>query len=263
MKSDLPEGISRKVASSTWTPLYRIGAIAALVATFVFRRNLGAELMASRGLGLLDVPETVPVRAAEWFNLLQDNPLVGLALLNVFDLIEYALVGLIFLALYVALRRASGGAMLVATCMGLTGVAVYFVSNQAFGMLSLSARNATATTGAQRAVFAAAGEALLAVDNPGALYRGTGIYASLFLVLLAGLIISIVMLQSGVFSKLTALTGILANGFGLGYFVVLPLAPAILVLPFIISAPFRVIWYCLIAIKLFKLGKAQKIEREK
>jgi hypothetical protein len=81
-------------------------------------------------------------------------------------------------------------------------------------------------------------------------------HSSLFLVLLAGLIISIVMLRSGIFGKATAYVGILANGFGLGYFVALAFAPAILALPPVISAPFRVIWYVLIARRLFQLGRA-------
>jgi hypothetical protein len=78
---------------------------------------------------------------------------------------------------------------------------------------------------------------------------------SLFLVLIAGLIISVVMLRSELFSKATAFTGILANGIGLCYFITLALAPAIYWIPHPISAPFRVIWYFLIAVRLLKLGK--------
>jgi hypothetical protein len=58
-----------------------------------------------------------------------------------------------------------------------------------------------------------------------------------------------------VFSRLTAISGILANGFMLGYYLILPLAPGLLVLPFVLSAPFRVIWYFLTALKLFQLRK--------
>jgi hypothetical protein len=237
-----------------WKSLYQLGGVAALLAVFVFRRNLGPELMAFRGFGLFAVPEAMPVSASEWFALLQSNKLVGLALLNVCDLVEYALVGLLFLALCAALWRANRSIMLVATICGLAGIIVYFASNQAFAMLSLSAHYAAATSDAQRATFLAAGEALLAVNNPGALPQGTGIYASLFLVLFAGLMMSVVMLRSHVFSKITAVTGILANGFGLGYFIVLAFAPTILVLPFVLSAPFRVTWYFLIARKIIQLG---------
>jgi hypothetical protein len=177
-------------------------------------------------------------------------------LLDVFDLVNYALVDLILLALYGALRRANKSAVAIATTWGFVGIAVYFASNRAFAMLSLSQRYAAATTDAQRSILLAAGEALLAVNNPGAFYQGTGIYLSLFLVLLAGLTISVVMLQSNVFSKATAITGMLANGFGLGYFIALACAPALCWLPPSVSAPFRVTWYILIALRLFRLERA-------
>jgi hypothetical protein len=110
-------------------------------------------------------------------------------------------------------------------------------------------------------MFLAAGEALLAINNPGAIYQGTGIYTSLFLVLLAGLIISIVMLRNGIFSRATAYTGVLANGFGLSYFIALAFVPTIYALPTILSAPFRVVWYVLIARKLFQLSSASSEKR--
>ncbi|MCB0257808.1 MAG: hypothetical protein KDI55_29125, partial [Anaerolineae bacterium] len=100
-----------------------------------------------------------------------------------------------------------------------------------------------------------AGEALLAANNPDGIYQGAGIYISLFLVLLAGLIISVVMWRSSVFGKAAAITGLLANGIGMCYFVTLALLPSIYWLPHPISAPFRVIWYFLIALRLFKLGR--------
>lgn len=144
--------------------------------------------------------------------------------------------------------------MVIATTFGFVGIAVYFASNQAFAMLSLSDQYAAATTNVQRSMLLAAGQALLAIDNPGAVYQGTGIYISLLLVTLAGLIISIVMLRSSIFGKATAYAGILANVFGLGYFIALAFAPALCFLPPSISAPFRLIWYILIARRLFQLG---------
>jgi len=241
---------------NSWRALYITGGIAALLAVFVFRRWLGAELGLLINFGIVRGVPTTPLSSAlDWFNLLQENRLVGLTLLNFFDVVEYALVGLMFLALYGALKRTSKSAMVIATVSGLIGIAVYFSSNQAFAMLALSERFAGAANDAQRLTYLAAGEALLAVNNPEAIYQGSGIFISIFLVLSAGLIISIVMLRSFIFSRATAWMGILANGIGLCYFIGLAIGSALYWVPIPISAPFRVIWYFLIALRLFKLAK--------
>ena len=242
-----------------WSMLYKAGGIAALLAVFVFRRNLGAELGLLAISGIIHgVPTTSIITAIDWFTLFHHNLLIGLTFLNFFDLFEYALLGLVFLALYVALKQTNPSVMLIAIVSGLIGITVYFASNQALAMLALSERYSAAITDVQRSAYIAAGEALLAVNNPGSIYQGTGIYLSLFLVLLAGLIISVVMLSSDVFSKAAAVVGILANGIALCYFITLIFLPAIYWLPHPISAPFRVTWYFLIALRLFKLATEQK-----
>jgi hypothetical protein len=96
-----------------------------------------------------------------------------------------------------------------------------------------------------------------------ALYRTrriTGIYIALFLVPPGGLIVSSVMLNGSIFNKATAVTGILANGIILTYFLALAFAPPAIVLPFVLSAPFRVAWYFLIALRLFKLASSRRKE---
>jgi hypothetical protein len=198
-------------------------------------------------LGIIDMEP--PSSALHWFTLLQDNQFLGLILLDLFDIVNYLLVGLIFLALYGTLRRANKVAMTVATASALVGVAVSLASNQAFAMLALSDKYAVAGTDASRAQFLAAGEALLAIHNP------AGIHLGLFLVALAGLIASVVMLRSPVFGKATAIFGLVANGLVLTYYVALPLAPEMAFLFPAASAPFRLLWYILIAWRLFQLGR--------
>jgi len=239
-----------------WIWLYRFGAVAALLAVVLFRRNFGTELVAFRGFGIFDVPAALPVAAVDWFVLLQDNRLVGLLLLNVVDVVNYALVGLLFLAVQAALRRVNRSVMAIATACTLVGVGVYFVSNQAINVLTLSDRYAAATSETLRSMFVAAGEALLAIDNPGTIYQGTGSNISLALVLLAGLMISIVMLRSSVFSRATAIIGITFNGVALLHFIEVAFAPTVCGIPSIISAPFRVVWYVLVALRLFRLAAA-------
>ena len=240
--------------NSGWKGLYYAGGVAALLAVLFFRRNTGVELVTFNGFGVFDVPEAFPISAADWFVVLQQDKIVGLILLGLVDLINYALVGLIFLALYGALRSTNNGWMTAALSFSFVGITLFFATNQAFALLALSEQYAAAVTEAERAMCLAAGEALLAIDNPGKMTQGMANFLSLFLVLLSGLSISFVMLRSDNFSKAASWSGILANAFALAFYPFLVFAPAIAWLPPSISAPFRLIWYVLIAVGLFRLA---------
>jgi len=48
--------------------------------------------------------------------------------------------------------------------------------------------------------------------------------------------------------------GILANNFGLGYYIVLVFAPTLVFLPVSVSAIFLLIWYILVGYQLWALG---------
>ena len=193
----------------------------------------------------------------DWYTLLHTNRLVGLTLLNVFDMVNYLLVGLMFLGLYAALRQANRSYMTIAAALAFVGIAVYLASNPAFSMLSLSDQYAAATTDAQRSMLLAAGQARLAIHDPSGLGPGT---MGFLLVTLAGLIISVVMLRCSVFGRITAYAGILASAFGLGYPLGIAIAPRTVVIPIVatslsVSACFLVIWYIGIARRLSQLAR--------
>lgn len=239
-------GADAQPADSVGKGLYRIGGAAALIAAVVFRRNLGAEVTLLTG----QVP---PITVLGWFTLLQNNALLGLTFLNVFDVVDYALVGLTFLALYAALRRTNESYATLAAFLAFLGIAIYVASNQAFALLSLSDQYAAATTDALRSQLLAAGQAVLAISNNES-YQGAGVYLSFLLISVAGLIISTVMLQARIFGKAAAQVGIMANVLGLGYYIALAFAPAVSFVPVSASAIFLVVWYVLIARRLFHLG---------
>jgi hypothetical protein len=82
--------------------------LAALLAALIFRRNWGAEFVLLHSLGVIGVgPSAVPETAGDWFALLTSHPLIGLILLNLFDLVNYTLVAVMLLAVCRALRRSS------------------------------------------------------------------------------------------------------------------------------------------------------------
>jgi hypothetical protein len=240
--------------NASWKWLYYAAGASLVAMVVLFRRFFGVELIEFNGFGIFDVPETTPTLASEWFLLFQQDRLLGLVLFGLFDLINYLLLGVVFLALYGALHRTNKSMMLMATALGFTGIAVYSASHQAFGMLSLSNTYATISSDYGRSLYLVAGEALLANHNPGKLQQGSGMYVSFFLVLLAGLLVSIVMLRSTVFNKATAYAGIGANLIALGYFPALALGAGIVWVFPTVSAPLRMVWYVLTAIGLFRLG---------
>jgi hypothetical protein len=248
------QAIRAETSDSDLKGLYKVGGVAALMAGVLFRRNLAAEI------GLFSQREP-PVTVGDWFALLQSNRLLGLATLNLFDLVNYALVGLMFLALYAVLRQANKSYMAIATALGLVGIAVYVASNTALSMLSLSDQYAAATTDAQRATLLAAGQAMLAINrfsSPGA-HPGAGGYVSLLLIAVAGMITSVVMLRSAVFNRATAYVGILASAFDLAYCIAFAFVPAVdselLAVCFIPAAGLLLmIWHILVGRRLFLLG---------
>jgi len=240
-----------ETADSAWKSLYRVGGVAALIAGVIFRRNLGPEIS-------LFSAQKQPDTIIDWFTLLQNNRLLGLSYLNLFDIVDYALVGLMFLALYAALRRANKSYMAIATTLGFVGMAIYFASNTSFSMLSLSDQYAAATTDAQRSLFLAAGQAVLAINNPGAIYQGTGIYVSFLLLAVAGLMVSAVMLRSSIFGRVTAYVGILASAFDLAYCITFAFVPAMTVYLLSAAGLLLMVWHILIGRRLYQLGRLER-----
>jgi hypothetical protein len=245
--SEMNRDADANAEESKWKSLYKVSGWAALIAALVFRRNLAEEFLLCRQLHIIrSGPTSLPANAVDWFTVLHAYRFIGLTFLNLFDMVNYALVGLMFLGLYAGLKRVERSYTIVAIALAMIGVGVYFASNQAFALLSLSDQYPAATTDAQRS-------SLLAIQNSSATY-GNGIYVSFLLVNLAGLIFATVMLRSRAFGKLVAYVGILANLFGLGYYVTLVLTPSMSVIPLSASAPFLLVWYILISRKLLRLG---------
>jgi hypothetical protein len=233
-------------ADSRWKGLYKVGGTAALLAGVLFVIEI---------IGVIATGPP-PLTVIGWFTLLQHNRLRGLFDLFLLDMVVTALFVPLFLALYVALRRASPSLMAIATILGFVGIALYFASNTAFSMLSLSDHYAAATTVAQRAQFLAAGQVAL---TGLAATQGAGLQVAFALNAIAGVIISGVMLRSKIFSKVTAVVGLLGNVLELG----LPGVSVPFYIEFAIvgiGGVLLVIWYILIARRLFML--AQGISKE-
>jgi hypothetical protein len=232
---------------SQWNAIYKIGGLAAIGAVLV-----GVAEIVITFLPGGNVPhETV----LDWFTLFQENPFMGLRNLGLLNIFLNALGILTYFALYAVHREnpyRSHAAL--ATIVSFIGISVFFATNRAFPMLALSQQYAAATSDAQRAMLEAAGQSMLLVGQS----HTPGTFLGFFLVELAGVLISLVILRSQVFSKAAAYVGIM--GFTMllvfEFFAsfVAGLSAVTMTLA-MFGGLLSMAWYIMIARRLFQLAK--------
>ncbi len=228
---------------TTYRSLYKLGGIAALIV---------AALTLGEIIFFVFFPQ--PSTVSEWFNLFQSNPLIGLLDFWGLEVPMYFMFILVFLALFVLLRKTNQGLMAIALICALLGIAIFLATNNPFSMLTLSNQYVEATIDSQRSALLAAGQAILANTNQRAV---GGFNIGLFLVSVAGLITSLVLLKNHVFSRLTAYIGILAFTLSLADYLRQALTQSVIIALLVIlpGALFLLTWFVLIGLKLRQLGR--------
>ncbi len=233
--------------SNYWNNIYKLGGVAALAAVLIGLLEIAITFLP----GGNTTQETV----VEWFMLFQKNWFMGLRNLGLLNILINSMGILAFFALYAVHRETvyKPYAML-AMIIAFLGAGVFFATNRAFAMLYLGKQYALASSDAQRATLEAAGVSMLSVGQS----HSPGTFIGFFLLETAGIIISLVMLRSGIFSKTAAYAGIL--GFSLLLvFEVLSTFVTDLNLTTMMFAGLggllSMLWYILIARRLFQLSK--------
>ena len=237
-------GSSTETLDADWKGIYRIGGVAALM-QFVCTLII---IIITSTLGLK------PTSAHEYFTLLQSDRIVGLLRDDFLSLIIISLYLVTFFALYGAIRRVNGVYAAFATVLTFAAVMCCFASHSGFSMVHLSDQYAAASADAQRSQLLAAGEAIIASD----MWNSTAGFMAGILLQGAGVLISVVMLRSKIFSKVTAYAGILANGFDLAQHLIHPFVPSIASILLMIAGPFYLLWFPFLGRDLFKLGRLEK-----
>jgi hypothetical protein len=233
-----------ETSGSTYKGLYRLGGVAAIIVVV---------LTVGEVIGFAFYPQ--PATASEWFKLFQRNRIIGLVDFWGLEVPMYGMFILVFLALYAALRKTNDGLMAIALILALLGAGIFFATNNPFSMLALSDRYAAATTETHRSAILAAGQAVLANTNQRAV---GGFNIALFLVSVAGLIVSSIMLQDDSFSRRTAYVGILAHGLSLADYVRQALTSSVVIALLVIlpGALCVAVWFTLVGRRLAQLGRS-------
>ena len=235
-----------KVSGLNWHVLYKVGGAAAWAA---------AVLTLSEVIFLVFFPQ--PSGIPGWFQLFQSNRLIGILDFWGLEIPMYAMFALVYLALCLVLSKANPAITAVALMFALLGIGIFFATNNPFLMLSLSDQYAAAATDAQRSALLAAGEAVLANTNQRA---AGGFNMGLFLVSMAGLMVSIAMLRNSIFSRTTAILGIAAHTLALADYLRQALTPSVLIALLVIipNAILLIIWLGMAGRRLYKLGHQEE-----
>ena len=210
------------------------------------------QLITIAGYGVaLAVLGPKPQTAQEFF-LIQQNSALEVILRS--DFMLMILIGLYlitFPALYIALRKLSPVFSAMAVLMTISAAVITFCTDSTFSMLYLGEKYLSAATDALRNQYLSAGEAVIALD----MWNSSGSYANGILLQGSGVIISLIMLRSSDFRKLTAWSGILGNGFDLIQHVLHPFLPALMAPIQQFMGLFYLIWYIMLGLDLLRLAR--------
>ena len=222
--------------------LYTIGGISAIMQLIVI-------LSYSIVVGVLGQK---PTSAAEYFAVFQRSPM------EAFwrgDFLLMLLIGLYlgtFPSLYAALRRLSPVYAALATLFTILAVAGSFATESSFSLLHLGEQYVNATSEAVRTQLLSAGEAVIASD----MWNSSAAYMGGILLQGSGVMISVIMLRSKDFSKVTAYSGLLGNGLDLIQHILHIFLPAVSSFITMFMGVFYFVWFPMLARDLFRLARA-------
>jgi hypothetical protein len=229
-QSEFSRGTNAQPWANRWRSLHRIGAVAAVISIVVIPLSIVVFFVWPLW------PDNILV-------VIQDDWLAGLMGLDFMYLFSNIFAIPFFLVLYVTLKEVDEGWALVALTMGFLGLVCLVPSRPIPEMFALSDQYAAATTEAERAIYQATGQAMLAH------FHGIAYHAHYVLGSVSLLISSFLMLRSDTFRKATAYVGIVTNIVVFGLYV-----PEIGVWLSMLSVVGYLIWYILIARRLIRLG---------
>lgn len=222
--------------SPRWKELYKIGAVTAIISELILIIGIVAYFVYPYAPGNMST-ESI-------FLLLQNDTLGGLISLD-FHLVLGNLFGIfLFLALYTSLKQVNESFALIALVLGLAADILIIPARPIMEMFSLSGLYTSATTEVAKSQYLAAGEALLSMFN------GTSWFINTLIGGFSLLISSLLMLRGKVFSKSTAIVGIVTNAAVCLFFI-----PGVGTLFLFLSLPGYMIWYVQLTRRFLKLAQ--------
>jgi hypothetical protein len=179
----------------------------------------------------------------EIFNLVQSNIWATFIALDLGLSITNLISVLLYLALYMALKRVNEIFALISLILGLVAAAALIAGRPLFEIFTLSDLYMAADTETEQALYLTAGETLLVQ------FHGAAWHTYMFLGAVASLINAILMLRSQSFSRALAYIGIVTFSINLLFWI-----PVVGFMLLFVAMLFSVPWYILLARDFFRLA---------
>ncbi len=230
-----------------WKSVILVGSICTFIA--LIGTIIDIAFGTITGGNLAELPQT----AVERFTQLQSNPILGLYNLDLLNIIVQLLMIPSYLALYVVLKRVIPGGSLLAFIIFLVGTIAMLTGNAALPIYELSSKYFATSSESQKLLYAAAGEALLAKG----IHGSYGMFIGFILPNLGGILISWLMMKSGIFSKSNAWLGLAGSIVISIYLVLVTFVPEVKSMATLFAAPGGLMlmsWMLLFAFRLHKLS---------
>jgi hypothetical protein len=232
-----------------WRSLYNLAAVTALLVVFMGVLDIALSMVGG------PARENSTITAIEWFTLFQNNAFEAFRNLGLFNIINLLLAIPLYLALYGLHRRVNQAYALLAVVLFIMGTAIYISSNAVFSIFALSRQYAEAAE-TQRAILDVLGQAALAQGAD--LTPGT--FMGFILTEISGILMAVVLLRGGLFSKATAWVGILGLSILAVFNIMAAFMPASYDVAMMLAIPgglLSMAYYIMLARRLFQHGKEQ------
>lgn len=198
--------------------------------------------------------------AVDWFYQCQNNPLLALRMLGLLNIITLLMTLPMYYSIYIAHRNKYNAASTLTLLLYLIGLSIYISNNAAIPLFVISGKYYSVAEEAQRVIFTAAGEAILA--------RGAdftpGSFVGFILTEIAGIAFSILMLRGKIFGKAEAYCGITGLTC-LSIFTIcstfLPGTFSIVIVIAMIGGIASVVWYVLVGRRLLHFSKGRLVNK--
>ncbi|MFA6508298.1 MAG: DUF4386 family protein [Treponemataceae bacterium] len=195
-----------------------------------------------------------PTDALSYFNLARQSPIKALLVSDLNIPIALTAYFFIFLSLWKILNELNRPLVALASALTCMAVAFTILGNTDLALIRLAKEYFASNDARERQMIEAAGKALFANN----MWHSSAAYFCGIFMQGSGVLISLIMLKSKKFSRITAYSGIWGNGFDLAQHLIHLAFPSAAGILLKIAGPGYLVWYIFLGLDLLRNSKQRE-----